>query len=236
VKLAAILFDKDGTFADFSATWGPAIDSVMRSLAKGDEAAYQRLATFNRFEPSTGRLYPDSPFIAQASADFAAGWARALGVSFDTDFHRMMDRLLDAAALAHVTPIGDPGAVFDRLRGRGLRLGVITNDTEAGARAQCDRLELTARLDAIIGYDSGFGRKPGPGQILAFAERFGLVPSRMAMVGDTTHDLAAARAAGCLAIGVLSGFASREELAPHADLVLDGIEALPAWLNNADLP
>jgi phosphoglycolate phosphatase len=51
------------------------------------------------------------------------------------------------------------------------------------------------------------------------------------MVGDSRHDLAAARAAGLHAVGVLTGVAQMAELAPLADAVLPGIAGLAAWLD-----
>lgn len=230
LALRAILFDKDGTFVDFHATWAPAIAAAMRTMADGDEDAFARLAAANLFDPATGRLDPASPFIAEASADFARRWAEALRVPLTEEFHRRMDRLLDAGALANVAPVGQPAQVFRTLAAAGYRLGVVTNDTEGGARAQCSALGLSGHLDAIIGYDSGHGRKPGPGQILAFAAQFGLDPGEIAMVGDTRHDLVAARAAGVLAIAVLTGFATSAELASHADHILDDISHLPGLL------
>ena len=50
------------------------------------------------------------------------------------------------------------------------------------------------------------------------------------MVGDTLHDLDAARAAGAVAVAVLSGPAAREVLEPHADYVLDDISGLPGLI------
>jgi phosphoglycolate phosphatase len=50
------------------------------------------------------------------------------------------------------------------------------------------------------------------------------------MVGDSTHDLHAGRAAGMVCVAVLTGVADRDELAPHADVVLDTIADLPRWL------
>ena len=50
------------------------------------------------------------------------------------------------------------------------------------------------------------------------------------MVGDSTHDLDAGKAAGMVTIGVLTGPAPREELAPFADVVLDSIAEIPSWL------
>ena len=49
------------------------------------------------------------------------------------------------------------------------------------------------------------------------------------MVGDSTHDLIAGRAAGMQTVGVLTGMAEAE-LAPLADAVLPDIGHLPDWL------
>ena len=50
------------------------------------------------------------------------------------------------------------------------------------------------------------------------------------MVGDTVHDLEAARAAGALAVAVMSGPTPRERLEPHADVLLPSIAKLDDWL------
>lgn len=227
MPIRAVLFDKDGTFVDFMATWGPAIAQTMRTLSGGNNAALVRLAEVNRYDLATGRLSPESPFIAEASVDFARRWADALGVPMTPAFHRSMDALLDAGALANVAPLAEPDMVFAALKTLSCRVGVVTNDTEAGARAQCDKLGLLPHLDAIIGYDSGFGRKPDAGPVLAALEQLGVQPEQAMLVGDSRHDLAAARAAGTLAVAVLSGFADADALIPHADHVLDDIRGLP---------
>jgi phosphoglycolate phosphatase len=50
------------------------------------------------------------------------------------------------------------------------------------------------------------------------------------MVGDSTHDLHAGRAAGMRTIGVLTGAAVAAQLSPFADVVLRDIGEIPAWL------
>ena len=85
----------------------------------------------------------------------------------------------------------------------------------------------------VAGYDSGFGAKPAPDPLLAFCAATGLAPADCAMIGDSTHDLAAGRAAGMTCIGVLTGPASRATLAPHSDAVLDSIADLPGWLDSS---
>jgi len=65
---------------------------------------------------------------------------------------------------------------------------------------------------------------------LAFTRALGLDPARVAMVGDSRHDLVAGRAAGMRTVGVLTGLAGSADLAPLADVVLADIGALPGWL------
>ena len=69
--------------------------------------------------------------------------------------------------------------------------------------------------------------------VLAFAARIGVPPGEVALVGDSRHDLHAAKAAGAVAIAVLTGPATREELEPLADHVVDSIADLPALLGAA---
>lgn len=51
------------------------------------------------------------------------------------------------------------------------------------------------------------------------------------MVGDSTHDLIAGRAAGMVTVAVLTGMADAATLSPHADVVLPHIGHLPEWLD-----
>ncbi|HZD50010.1 MAG TPA: HAD family hydrolase [Silvibacterium sp.] len=54
--------------------------------------------------------------------------------------------------------------------------------------------------------------KPDPDLFLAAAERLGVPIAKAMVVGDSVWDLLAARRAGCLGIGVMSGGYGREEL------------------------
>ena len=228
--IRALLFDKDGTLVDFQRTWGPAVDEVMRHLAHGSRAAYERLAAASRFIEAERRFLPDSPLIGEPTQVFGALWAAALSRAPSAEFFAEIDGLLRDATTSHLAAIGDPKAVLTDLASRSYRIGMITNDPEATARAHVRKLGLDGILEFIAGYDSGFGAKPEPGPVLAFAHALGVAPAEIAMVGDTVLDLIAARAAGALAIGVLTGPASAETLAPHADALIASYTELPAWL------
>lgn len=221
---------RTGPLVDFQRTWGPAVDEVMRHLASGDRAAYERLAVVSRFVATEQRFLPDSPLIGEPTTVFGAGWAQALGRAPSAAFFAEIDRLLCDATTRYLIAIGNPKPVLHDLARRGYRIGMCTNDPEMTARAHARKLGLEGILLFIAGYDSGFGAKPEAGPVLAFAQAVGAAPTEIIVVGDTVLDLDAALAAGAVAVGVLTGPASAETLAPHADALLASYEDLPTWL------
>ena len=231
MTIRAILLDKDGTLIDFQRTWGPATHTVIAQFAAGDDASYRRLAAVSGFVADERRFLVGSPLIAGATPDYGPLWAQALGRPATADFFAEIDRLFLRAGLEHLVPIGDPATTLAALARHGYRLGIVTNDAEANARAQIAQLEIDHLVEFVAGHDSGFGAKPDPTPVLAFARALGIAPSEVVVVGDSVHDLAAARAAGAFAIGVLSGPTPREHLAPHADALVGSVADLPTWLD-----
>jgi phosphoglycolate phosphatase len=231
-RLKGVLLDKDGTLVDFQRTWGPAIHAVVHALARGDAEKLRAQAEMLHFDLDTRRFRTTSPIIGGATAQYGMAWAAALGRTDVLALRKEIDEIAAVECLASLTAIDDPVAVIDALRARGLRIGLATNDAQASARRHLDQLGLSARMDFVAGYDSGHGAKPGPGMVEAFALQIGARPHEIALVGDTLHDLECARAAGAVAVAVLSGLATREELAPHADHVLGHIGELPGWVDS----
>ncbi|MEM6441502.1 MAG: HAD-IA family hydrolase [Pseudomonadota bacterium] len=236
--IRGILFDKDGTLLDFEATWrGFALD-LLRELAPGDAALRAQLGEAAGVDAETGAFRPGSPIVAGATREVAEIWAALLpGRSADALEAEAERRALSAAAAPPAPATPDLPGLLDRLArpegGAPRALGIATHDSGASAKAHMRLLGALDRFDFIAGYDSGHGLKPGPGLVQAFCAATGLRPEEVAMIGDSLHDLGAGRAAGCGAvIGVLSGPAPAETLAPHADAVLPHIGALPAWLGD----
>jgi phosphoglycolate phosphatase len=142
--------------------------------------------------------------------------------------------VLESTAATHQIEVTPLVPLLDRLLAAGLTLGLATNDSEVPARAHLERAGILDRFAFVAGYDSGHGAKPEAGQLAAFCALTGIPAAACAMVGDSTHDLDSARAAGMTAVAVLTGLATRDDLAPHADVVLDDISALPRWLGLPD--
>jgi phosphoglycolate phosphatase len=229
-SVKGVLFDKDGTLIDFQLTWGPAIHAVIHALAEGDGEKLRAQAECLHFDVETRRFRATSPIIGGATSHYGMAWAQALGRDDFATLRAEIDALAAAACLSSLTPVGDPSEVLRALKALGLKVGLATNDAEASARRHLEQLGLTGLMDFVAGYDSGHGAKPAPGMVQAFARAIGAKPAEVALVGDSLHDLDSARAAGAIAVAVLSGIAGRDELAPHADLVIDDIGDLPALL------
>ncbi len=223
-----VVFDKDGTLFDFRSSWGGFADRMLAQFARDPDHA-AALAALVGYDPSTGQFAADSVMIAATTADIAEQMHRVLP---EMSLASLNDRLNLLATKAPMYPAVDLRGVLQGLRDKGLALGLATNDTEVPARAHLAEAGISDLFDFIAGCDSGFGAKPGPGMLLAFAQRMGLSPDRVAMVGDSSHDLLAGRAAGMLAVGVLTGIADRAELTPFADVVLQDIGSLAAWIDD----
>lgn len=229
-----IVFDKDGTLIDFERTWTPVFVESAQALADGigrPEMASVWLQTTGR-DAATGRVLPDTLLASGTTDGVAARW-KAISPELPAldDLVPWLDEFWERRTLELLAPVGDLAPLFDGLLGRGLRLGLATNDTEKAAHATLRQLGLADRLHFVAGYDSGHGAKPDPGMILAFCAAVGLPAAAVAMVGDSPADLTAGRAAGCgRVIGVLTGTSPAEVLAPFADIVVDDVHALPGLL------
>ena len=231
MPIRAILFDKDGVLIDIQKTLGPATCDVLARLS-GDRAMFRRLAEVSRVDAQQQRLLPGCPVISEATDVYGTLWARTLGRPYTDDFGREIDQLFLEATLVHLHPIGDPHAILSALQQKGYRLGVMTNDAEANTWAQLRRLGIEALFGFVAGYDSGVGRKPDAAPVRAFAVAAGVAPAEVAVIGDSPHDLVAARGAGAVAIGVLSGPNDATALAP-TDVLLPSILKLEPWLCGA---
>ncbi len=226
--IKGVLFDKDGTLFDFMATWGAWTRALLSDLAAGSGAEADILARAVGYDIAAGTFDTDSPIIAHTPDDIAAVLLPHLPGSSPVGLVARMNALSAEAPMAPAVPLLP---LLHQLRARGLRIGLATNDAEAPARAHLAQAGISDLFDFIAGWDSGHGAKPGPGQLRAFADAFGLSAAEVVMVGDSRHDLVAGRAAGMRSVGVLTGLADMSDLAPLADAVLPDIGHLPAWLD-----
>ena len=126
-----------------------------------------------------------------------------------------------------------PGVVegLQALRARGLRLACLTNKPGSFARPLLASKGLDGYFEHAFGGDAFEHKKPHPLPLLKACEALGSAPSRTLMVGDSSNDAAAARAAGCPVVLLSYGYNHGEPIAAAgADAVIDRIDDLPALL------
>ena len=228
MNIDALVFDKDGTLFDFASTWGAFGRIALERLSDGDTKRAAELGQVIGFDYAEERYSPDSIVIAGTVDEIARALTPHLtGIAQ----HQIVETLNDASAAAEQMPAVPLAPFLENMRETGLKLGVATNDAEIPALRHLESVGVRGHFDFVAGYDSGHGFKPGPGQLLAFAKHVDVDPSRVAMVGDSLHDLEAGRAAGMVTIGVLTGLATTETLEPLADVVLPDIGHIPGWLS-----
>jgi len=229
-KIKAVLFDKDGTLLDFDATWTPAYRSTALYAAAGNQTRADVFLSRTGMDLASGASAAGSLLAAGNSAEIAEAWI-GLGADFEhapltAELDRVfVSRMHDAATLPGIAE------AVEVLHGNGYTLGVASSDSEAAIRAFLAGSGLGARMAFVTGYDSGFGPKPEPGMVRAFADVTGLPPSEICVIGDNTHDLEMAEAAGAgLRVGVLTGTSGRADLEPLAHVVLESVADLPGYL------
>ena len=230
--ITAILFDKDGTLYDFYRTWGAVTENAALMVADGDAERAKFLLERSGRDPATGKYAPSSPIAAGSNREIVEVWCGLIQrADVDAVYERVSHMFLEHQKDGAV-PVLDLDVFFGRLKGRGLRLGVATMDSEKAARTAMQRARCVHHLDFICGYDTGHGVKPLGGMVEAFAREVGVPPAALAVVGDSPHDMHMARAGKAgRAIGVLTGVSPREALLEAgAHAVIDSIAELEALL------
>lgn len=126
-----------------------------------------------------------------------------------------------------------PGVIqgLQVLRGAGLKLACLTNKPTAFARSLLQAKELSGFFDVVFGGDAFERRKPDPLPLLKACEALGSMPRNTLMLGDSSNDAAAARAAGCPVLLVTYGYNHGEPIrSVQADGFLESMAELAGWL------
>jgi phosphoglycolate phosphatase len=226
-SIKAILFDKDGTLIDFRKTWLAAYRGAAAELAEVaglGPGFVDILLARHGYDPATDTFAAESPLLWATTHDQAVLWSAELELAGVDDVERRLERHFSDLDAYPPVPVTDLVGLFERLRRRGLKLGVATMDSTAAAEATLARFAAHELIDFVAGCDGGHGIKPAPGMVLGFCAAVGVTPGEVAVVGDHLADLAMARAAGAgLAIAVLTGGCPAAALEAEADLVLPSI-------------
>lgn len=219
MDLAAALIDLDGTLADSAPELAAAIDRMLVD-AGHDRVGSDRVRDWvgdgiNRLVEralvhATGES-PDAEALRDARRRFDTAYAEILGT---------------------MAPLY-PGVVegLDEIRSAGIATACVTNKAGVFAIGLLGSLGIADRFDRIITGDRVAELKPAAAPLEMAARKLGVAIDDCVMVGDSAIDIAAARAAGCPAWSVRTGYnrgASLEDSGP--DRIFDRFDELAAAL------
>jgi len=221
-KPKMILIDVDGTLVDSVPDLAYCIDEMMPQLGRSPHGeARVREWVGNGVERLVKRALlgkqdgePDEALFDKALPIFMALYA-------DNTSER-----------SHLYPGVEPGLAY--LRAAGYKLGCVTNKAAQFTEPLLKDLGIHDYFGIVISGDTLAKKKPDPLPLLHAAEFFNVSPQQALMIGDSTSDVKASRAAGfqivCMSYGYNHGKDIREE---KPDAVIDSMAELRTLLPEA---
>jgi phosphoglycolate phosphatase len=220
-SLRAVLFDLDGTLLDTAADIALALN---RALA---EVGWPAVPP-ERVRRMIGR---GSPVLIDRAAEFH-------GRTLDATLHAaLLDRFfhhygaLEESGDCAAQPYEGAADALRELHGAGVRIAVVTNKYHRFAVALLKLRGLDGWIDCVVGGDTCVRRKPDPLPLLFACESLGCRTEEALMIGDSTNDVQAARAAGIPVLCVPHGYNEGED--PRAlpcDQLVETLGELPGLL------
>ncbi|MCK4898371.1 MAG: HAD family hydrolase [Anaerolineales bacterium] len=215
-QIRALCFDVDGTLSD---TDNHLVSRLTRGLnlipfffKNGDPQPFARRIV----------MATESP------GNFLQGIPDSLGL--DSILAALSDFIYQLGLGTHFKEIqAIPGAIesLHRLQSH-YPISIVSNRGARSTQIFLDKFDLSDSVRCVATAQTCEHSKPHPDPILWAAGELGVPPESCLMIGDTTVDIRAGRAAGAQTVGVLCGFGEEEELRrTGADLILPSTSDLP---------
>ncbi|RWA67774.1 MAG: phosphoglycolate phosphatase [Mesorhizobium sp.] len=210
----AILFDLDGTLVDSAPDIAAAVNELLGASDLPPLRVDQVKAMIGggvrklveRAFAASGSPLADSA-LEEANRDMASIYRRHL-----TRLTRLMPGVREVLTHFHLN---------------GMAMGVVTKP-QLATREILLHFHLTEYLGAIVGGDAVTQLKPAPDALLLALDQLGVGPADALMVGDSSSDVGAARAAGMPVVLLRGGYTQIPVEEIGADLVCDSLLDLPS--------
>ena len=224
LRYDAAIIDLDGTMVDTLGDFAEALNRMLgdlelppiaaqhieRMVGKGSEHLLR--SVLNHVLEHMGK----APTAIEIEALYAYAWP-----SYQRHY------LAINGHYARVYPGVEAG--LQALRHAGLRLACLTNKPTSFALPLLRAKGLEGYFEQVFGGDSFDKKKPDPLPLLKTCEALQTAPARTLMVGDSSNDAQAARAAGCPVVLVTYGYNhGLPAQAVDADGYVDSLELLLA--------
>ena len=217
MKVAAVMFDLDGTLVDSLEDLADAVNAMLggfgkRALSKAEVCSLVGKGARNLVQRA---LNTESP------ADIELGLE--LFMEFNSAHIADKSRLYSGVREA-----------LEALAKNSVRMAVISNKKETLCRLLLKALEVDSFFEAICGGDTFSEMKPSPFPLLKMAERFGVSPGEIVMIGDSINDIEAGKIAGITTIGCTWGYGGLEEMR-EADKLAASFSEIPGMVLRSEV-
>ncbi len=196
--MKACIFDLDGTLTD-------TLESLVYSVNKSLKEMGLLAISDKQCESFVGN---GARYLMEHALDAAGD----TGASRIDEAMQVYSRIFGANCTYHVTPYDGIPELLKSLKGRGVKLAVLSNKPHGQTVDVVQAVFGRDIFDQIQGQTESIPRKPDPAGVYRILEKMGASKEECLYIGDSEVDIATALAAGVRCIGVDWGFRSRQVL------------------------
>ncbi|MDO5146459.1 MAG: HAD family hydrolase [Eubacteriales bacterium] len=241
MEIKGILFDKDGTLIDFYEVWGTAAEAVEKRLAKrygfeGQKEIRSLMQDALGIEED-GKILSEGALAYKSYRDIAKDMWEKMHLCTALPDAENLAQVLREYFYEEVNEKRKTYPVFtnlprmmEALVEKKIHIGVATTDEEMATKDCLRRLGIDSYISFYGTAGNEMPEKPNGKLVHMAAEAWQVKPEEIAVVGDTPNDMRFAHNAGAVAIGVLSGVGSLDDLQEDADMILASVDGLPQLL------
>lgn len=214
-RIKALCFDVDGTLSDTDDLYAQKVSPYLpRAIFSDPDQAARRLVMW-----------------VEAPGNALLGFADKVGV--DDEMGAVIDWMSrhQTHTLKKFLLIPGVDEMLAALKGH-YPMAVVTARHEKSTMRFLEQFDLVHYFEAIVTGLSAPHTKPFPDPIFMAADMMGVKAEECLMIGDTTVDIRAGKAAGSQTVGVLCGFGEEQELLDMgADLIISTTPKVTEVLN-----
>ena len=205
-----LLFDLDGTLIDSVPDLAKALNATLREL---DLPTYDE-ATVRTWIGNGAAVLVKRGLVGRREID-----REPEGVLFRRAMEIFLKRY--AAVLNDATGLyPEVKETLQKLEDQGYQMAIVTNKPSQFVAPILKNLAIESHFDYIVGGEDLPRKKPDPLPLLHSCDVLGCKPEAAVMIGDSSNDILAARAAGIPVIAVTYGYSAGR---PVGDLGADAV-------------
>jgi len=120
--------------------------------------------------------------------------------------------IMTPVVLRRIPPVRAGKIGVKLLKEDGYPVGVVTNAKAEYNTKWMEQKKVQDHFHSVVTSDEGGLPKPAPDMVLKGCDKIGHQPKHVVYLGDSEADIMAAKAAGCIPIGIMSGSSERTRL------------------------